>query len=48
MTAIIIYFINKEYPQLNPELNMIINKAKIYIINKSGISYENLIENIGK
>ena len=48
MTAIIIYFINKEYPQLNPELIMIINKAKIYIKNKIGISYENLIENIGK
>ena len=48
MTTIIIYFLNKEHPELNLELIMIIKKAKLFIKNKIGISYEKLIKNICK
>ena len=47
MTIIIVYFVNKEHPELIPELIMIIKKAKLYVENKTRISYENLIQKIG-
>ena len=47
MTIIIIYFINKEHKELFEELVMILKKAKLYIQNKSGDSYENIIKKVG-
>ena len=47
MTIIIVYFVNKEHPELIPELIMIIKKAKLYVESKTGISYENLIKKFG-
>ena len=47
MTIIIIYFINKEHPNLLKELAMILKKAKLYIQDKVGDSYENVIKKAG-
>ena len=47
MTVLMIYFINKEYPDILKELVMIIKKAKIYIQEKTNDSYENIIKEIG-
>ncbi len=47
MTIIIIYFINKEHKELIEELVMILKKAKLYIQDKSGDSYENIIQKTG-
>ena len=47
MTIIIIYLINKELQELIEELVMILKKAKLYIQDKSGDSYENIIQKTG-
>ena len=47
ITILIIYFINKEHPELLNELFMIIEKAKNYIKNNTKDSYENIIKEIG-
>ena len=47
MTVLMIYFINKEYPDILKELVMIIKKAKIYIQEKTNDFYENIIKEIG-
>ena len=47
MTIIIIYFINKEHQELVEELVMILKKAKLYIQDKTGDSYENIINKVG-
>ena len=47
MTIIIIYFINKEHKELLEELVMILKKAKLYIQDKVGDSYENIINKVG-
>ena len=47
MTIIIIYFINKEHQELLEELVMIIKKAKLYIQDKAGDSYDNIIKKAG-
>ena len=47
MTIIIIYFINKEHKELLEELIMILKKGKLYIQDKIGDSYENIIKKAG-
>ena len=47
ITILIIYFINKEYPQLIDELLLIIQKAKKFIKKSAKDSYENIIKQIG-
>ena len=47
MTIIIIFFINKEHKELLDELLMILKKAKSYIQDKVGDSYENIIKKAG-
>ena len=47
ITILIIYFINKEHPELLDELLMIIAKAKIYISNEAKETYENITKEIG-
>ena len=47
MTIIIVYFINKEHKELLNELLLILKKAKLYIQDKAGNSYENIINQIG-
>ena len=47
MTIIIIYLINKELQELIEELVMILKKAKLYIQDKIGDSYENNIKKVG-
>ena len=47
ITILIIYFINKEHPELLDELLMIIAKAKIYVSNEAKESYENITKEIG-
>ena len=44
MTIIIIYFINKEKKELLQELVMIMKKAKLYIQDKTGLSYDEIIK----
>ena len=44
LTIIIIYFINKEYPNLLNELIMIIKKAKMFIQKITNDNYENIIK----
>ena len=46
MTIIIVYFINKENKELLDELLLILKKAKLYIQDKAGDSYENIINQI--
>ena len=47
ITILIIYFINKEQPQLLKELVMIIKKGKLFIQEKTKDTYENIIKEIG-
>ena len=47
ITIIIVYFINKEHKELIEELVMILKKAKLYIQDKGGDSYENIIKKAG-
>ena len=47
ITIIIVYFINKEHKELLNELLLILKKAKLYIQDKAGNSYENIINQIG-
>ena len=47
MTVLIVYFIYKEHIGLLKELIMIINKAKLFIQEKAGDTYENIINEIG-
>ena len=46
ITILIIYFIEKEHPELLDELLMIIKKAKIFILNEVKETYENIIKEI--
>ena len=46
ITFLIIYFIEKEHPELLEELLMIIKKAKIFILNEAKETYENIIKEI--
>jgi len=46
MTIILIYYINKEYSNDVDTVKMILKKAKLYIQNKIGYSYENIIKKI--
>jgi len=46
MTVLIIYFIHKEHPELLKELVMIIRKAKLFIQENIGDTYENIIKEI--
>ena len=47
ITILIIYFINKEHPELLKELVMIIKKGKLFIEEKTLDTYENIIKEIG-
>ena len=47
MTVLIIYFINKEHPELLDELSLILVKAKIFISKEAKECYENIIKEIG-
>ena len=47
LTILVIYFINKEYPELLLDLIMIIKKAKIFIQKETKDNYENIINEIG-
>ena len=47
ITILIIYFINKEYPELLKELVMIIKKGKSFIQEKTEETYENILKEIG-
>ena len=47
MTILIIYFINKEHPELLKELVMIIKKGKSFIQEKTEETYENILKEIG-
>ena len=44
LTILIIYFINKEYSEILPDLIMILKKAKNYIVKVTKDEYENLIK----
>ena len=46
ITILIIYYINKEHPELLVELLMIIKKAKIFIQNNIKDTYENTIKEV--
>ena len=47
MTVLMIYFINKEHPDILKELVMIMKKAKLYIQEKTKDTYENILKEIG-
>ena len=47
LTILIIYFLNKEHPNLISELIMIIKKAKQFISKKTKDNYDNIIKEIG-
>ena len=47
LTILIIYFLNKEYPDLISELIMIIKKAKQFISKQTKDSYDNIIKELG-
>ena len=47
LTILIIYFLNKEYPNLTLELIMIIKKAKKFISKQTNDSYDNIIKELG-
>ena len=47
LTILIIYFLNKEYPDLISELIMIIKKAKQFILKQTKDSYDNIIKELG-
>ena len=44
ITILIIFFINKEHPELLDELLMIITKAKMFIRKETNNTYENIIK----
>jgi len=46
ITFLIIYFIEKEHPELLDELLMIIKKGKIFILKEAKETYENIIKEI--
>ena len=46
ITSLVIYFIEKEHPELLDELLMIIKKAKKFIFNEAKETYENIIKEI--
>ncbi len=46
MTIIVIYFLYNNYKEIIDELIMIIKKGKLYIQNKTGDSYDNIIKMI--
>ena len=46
ITILMVYFINKEHPELLDELLMILKKAKIFIKKETKDSYENIIKQI--
>ena len=47
LTILIIYFLNKEHPNLISELIMVIKKAKQFISKKTKDNYDNIIKEIG-
>ena len=47
LTILIIYFLNKEHPNLISELIMIIKKAKQFISKQTNDSYDNIIKEVG-
>ena len=47
MTIIVLYFIYKDQKELVDELVMNIKKAKLYIKNKTGNNYDNIIKKVG-
>ena len=47
MTIIVLYFIYNEQKELIDELVMFIKKAKLYIKNKTGDNYDNIIKKVG-
>ena len=47
LTILIIYFLNKEHPNLISELVMIIKKAKQFISKQTNDSYDNIIKEMG-
>lgn len=47
MTILIIYFINKDHPELLDELLLIFKKAKDFIKNETNKSYEEIIKDEG-
>ena len=46
ITILMIYYINKEHPELLKELSLIILKAKNYIKNNTKDTYENIVKEI--
>ena len=46
LTILVLYFINKEHPELLPDLIMIIKKGKIFIQKETKDNYENIIKEI--
>ena len=47
ITILVIFFINKEYPELYEELLLIIRKGKLYIKKNCNDIYENIIKQCG-
>ena len=47
LTILIIYFLNKEHPDLITELIMIIKKAKQFISKQTKDNYDNIIKEVG-
>ena len=47
LTILILYFLNKEYPDLISELIMIIKKARRFISKQTNDSYDNIIKEMG-
>ena len=45
ITILIIYFLNKEHKELSSKLAILLKKAKLYIKNKTGISYKKIVSN---
>ena len=45
ITILIIYFLNKEHKKLSSKLAILFKKAKLYIKNKTGISYKKIVSN---
>ena len=46
LTILVLYFINKEHPELLPDLIMIIKKGKIFIQKETKDNYDNIIKEI--
>ncbi len=47
MTIIVLYFIYKDQKELVDEFVMFIKNAKLYIKNKTGENYDNIIKKVG-